>query len=136
MISLTEDMMIGIALIDKQHKELIDRINTLTSMGVRSASKEETQKTVDFLEEYVIKHFGDEETLQKRYNYPKFESHKALHQEFINTFAKVKEEFAENGASLKFTLELNQRIISWIVKHVKNADMEFGKFYASLTNKK
>jgi len=33
MISLTKDMEIGVSKIDEQHKELIDRINTIISNG-------------------------------------------------------------------------------------------------------
>ena len=131
MINITKDMEVGIEKIDGQHKELIERINTIVSMGSRSFSKEETQKTLDLLGKYVVQHIGDEEALQKQCNYPKYEWHKGLHQRFIDDFVKVKEEFAKNGASLQFTIDLNKRIISWIVRHIKSVDVEFGKFYNS-----
>jgi len=131
MITLTKDMEIGVAKIDEQHKELIDRINSITSMGSKCLSKEETQKTLDLLGKYVVQHFGDEEALQKECNYPKYEWHKAKHQEFIGDFIKLKEEFENKGASFNFVIELNNRIVSWIVKHIKNVDAEFGKFYVS-----
>ena len=124
-------MEVGIAKIDEQHKELIDRINTIALMGSQSYSKEETQKTLDLLGNYVVQHFGDEEALQKQCNYPKYELHREMHNAFIDDFIKIKEEFAKYGASLHFTLELNNRIISWIVRHIKNVDVEFGKFYVS-----
>ena len=131
MITLTKDMEIGVAKIDEQHKELIDRINTIISMGLKSVSKEETQKTLDLLGRYVVQHFSDEEALQRKCNYPKYEWHRELHHKFIGDFMKIKEVFAENGPSVKFTVELNNRLIHWIVKHIKNVDAEFGKFYTS-----
>ena len=131
MITITKDMEVGVAKIDEQHKELIDRINTVVLLGSKSHSKEETQKTLDLLGKYVVQHFGDEEALQRECNYPKYEWHKAVHQDFIDDFLKFKEKFAKYGASLQFTIDLNNRIISWIVRHIKNVDVEFGKFYAS-----
>ena len=128
MITFTKNMEIGVAKIDEQHKELIDRINTITTMGIMSVSKEETQKTLDLLGKYVVQHFGDEEELQRNSNYPKYEWHRELHQNFIEEFLKIKEEFSKNGASVKFTVELNNHIIGWIVMHIKNVDAEFGRF--------
>jgi hemerythrin-like metal-binding protein len=131
MITLSKDMETGITKVDEQHKELINRINTVTSMGRESTSTEETQKTLDLLTEYVFKHFGDEEIIQRQYNYPKHNWHKEQHQIFINSLRGIEKEFAANGASPKFTLDLSKHIIKWIVVHIKNADVEFGKYYKS-----
>jgi hemerythrin len=129
MIVLTKDMVVGVAKIDSQHKELIDRLNAVISMGTKSVSKEETQKTLDFLGYYIVKHFGDEEILQQQSGYPKYEWHKGLHKFYIDEFQKLKKEFAANGVSAKFTLDLSNSIVNWIVKHIKSVDVEFGKHY-------
>jgi hemerythrin len=129
MITLSKDMETGVAKIDAQHKELVDRINAVTAMGAKSATKEETQKTLDLLGEYIVKHFNDEEALQQQSGYPKYEAHKGQHQQYVAEFQKLKKEFMTNGQSPKFTLDLSNSIISWIVKHIKSVDVEFGKFY-------
>ena len=128
MVTLSKDMEVGVLEIDSQHMELVNRLNALMSMGHDAASKEETQKTMDLLEEYIIKHFADEEELQKKNKYPEYESHKKLHELYISEFQKLKKEFADNGHSLKFTMDLNNSLINWIVKHIKSADVELGKF--------
>ena len=128
MIQLSKDMEVGVVEIDAQHMELVNRLNALVSMGHDAASKEESQKTLNMLEEYIIKHFSDEEELQKKNKYPEYESHKKLHQLFIDEFEKLKKEFEINGHSLKFTMDLNNSLINWIVKHIKSADVELGKF--------
>jgi hemerythrin len=128
MIQLSKDMEVGVVEIDDQHKELVDRLNALLSMGHDVDSKEESQKTLNMLEEYIIKHFSDEEELQRKNKYPEYESHKKLHQSFIDEFEKLKKEFEVNGHSLKFTMDLNNSLINWIVKHIKSADVELGKF--------
>ena len=129
MIELTKDMEVGVAKIDEQHKELVSRLNAVTSMGASSVSKDETQKTINLLGEYVVKHFSDEEALHKQSGYPKSEWHREQHMIFYSEFEKLKNEFTANGPSVKFTLDLNKSIVNWIVRHIKSADVEFGKYY-------
>jgi len=131
MITISKDMEVGVVKIDEQHKDLVDRLNSVTAMGTKSFSKEETQKTLDLLGEYVVKHFNDEEVLMKQSSYPKLEQHKEQHKLFIAEFQKLKNEFTTNGYSPRFTLDLSNSIIHWIVRHIKSVDVEFGKYYNS-----
>jgi hemerythrin len=98
-------------------------------MGAKAVASDETKKVIDFLGEYIIKHFGDEEAMQRQVKYPKYEGHKQLHQTYIAEFKKIREEFSKNGASPKFTVGLNTSIVNWIISHIKVHDVEFGKFY-------
>ena len=128
MIDFTPDLLTNVTAIDDQHKELFNRINAVVSMGHKSISKEETDKTLDMLGNYIVKHFGDEEALQRKYSYPKYEWHHEQHQTYIAEFQKLKAEYDKNGPSVQFTLQLNKSIIGWIVKHIKNVDVELGRF--------
>jgi hemerythrin len=122
-ITFTKDLEIGIAMIDEQHKELINRINNVSS------TPNETQKTIDLLSEYVVKHFTDEQELHIKYNYPKAAEHKVLHQNFINEFDKIKKKFSGSEDAFKISLELIQFVVTWIIKHIKGVDIEFGRYY-------
>ena len=129
MLSLTKDMETGVEKIDTQHRELISRINGVLAAGEKSASKEETKKTVDYLGEYIVKHFSDEQEIHRKSKYPKAEEHKGKHNLFINDFTKLENEFVANGNSMEFTMKLNSSLITWIVKHIKGDDVEFGRYY-------
>ena len=131
MISLTKDMEVGIFKIDSQHRELIERLNAVTAMGAKSVSKEETDKTFSLLSQYVAKHFGDEENIMKQYGFPKIDWHKQQHKLYVQNIYNLKMEFDRNGPSAKFTLDLNNSIVSWIVRHIKSADVELGKYLKS-----
>jgi len=128
MLAFTKDLETGVERIDIQHKELIDRINKLIATGEKPTSKDELKKTIDYLGEYVVKHFGDEERLQAQYKYPKYEEHKEKHKKFVEEYLNLKKEFETNGDSVDFILKLNNSIIVWIVKHIKGDDVELGKF--------
>ena len=136
MITLTKDMETGVAKIDEQHKELVKRLNAAISMGTKSVSKEETEKTLNFLGDYIVKHFSDEEALQRQCNYPKYDWHKEQHRIYVDDFKKLKEEFAANGPSAKFTVSLNTSLMNWIVKHIKTVDVELGKYYREHSSQK
>ncbi len=131
MLELTKDMIVGIPKVDEQHRELVKMLNAAQVMGMKAFSAEETKKTLDFLGNYVVKHFSDEEILQRQSGYPKCDWHKEQHKAFIGEFGKLKQEFIANGASSKFTLQLNKAIIDWVIRHIKTADTEFGKYYQS-----
>jgi hemerythrin len=129
-LKLTSDMLTYVPAIDEQHQELINRINSLLSLGLK-AGNEETEKTLDFLGSYVIKHFGDEEVLHLQSGYPKRAEHHAFHQKFIDTFKKLRADYLQKGNSLQFTQQLDRSIINWIVQHIRGADVDFGKFVNS-----
>ncbi len=129
MLEITKDMIVGIPKVDEQHKELVKMLNTAQAMGIKAFSDAETKKTLDFLGDYVVKHFADEEALQRQSNYPKYEWHKGQHKSFIEEFGRLKQEFHKNGASAKFTLNLNKSVIDWVIRHIKSADTEFGRHY-------
>ena len=129
-LTLTKEMEVGVKKIDDQHRELIERINAVTHMGVKAASKEETQKTIDLLNDYVIKHFKDEEALQAQTPaYPKMAQHKEQHRLYLQELQKLKAEFLKNGPSAAFSISLNNSVINWIVRHIKTVDVEFGRYY-------
>lgn len=52
---------VGVELIDRQHRELIDRINKLLAAIREGRGREETFKVMRFLQEYVVEHFSAEE---------------------------------------------------------------------------
>ncbi|MCL2845592.1 MAG: bacteriohemerythrin [Chitinivibrionia bacterium] len=129
MIVLSKDMEVGVKKIDDQHRELIDRINAVTSMGVKSVSTEETLKTINLLGDYIVKHFNDEENLQIQSGYPDYAVHKKQHELLIAEYKKIKNAFEAEGPSIKFTLDLNKSLVEWIVRHIKSVDIKFGKYY-------
>jgi hemerythrin len=129
MLNLSKDMETGVEKIDTQHRELINRINSLLVVEEGAVSEEKTQKTIDYLGEYVMKHFSDEEELQVKSKYPKYAEHKKKHALFIDEFSQLKNEFAGKSHSMEFTMKLNSSLITWIVKHIKGDDVEFGRYY-------
>lgn len=132
MMKFTDDMKIGVPYIDSQHKSLIDFANKAASLCVANPSKEEMKECLDFLGEYVVKHFNDEEKLQIESKYPRYKQHKEIHQEFVDTFKSLYAEFEKNGPSDELTYALTNRVSNWILTHIKREDVVFGKHYTKV----
>lgn len=128
MINFTPDLETKVPKIDRQHKELFKRINEVISLGANSFSKDETDKTLRMLGDYIIEHFSDEEKIQLESKYPKYNEHKAQHTQYIASFNELKQEYSRNGPSAAFTLQLNKSVIDWIVKHIRSSDKELGRY--------
>ena len=63
-INFTSDLETGVSKIDDQHRELIGRINDVVTIGGASTEKAKTDKILQFLGDYIIEHFADEEALE------------------------------------------------------------------------
>src|SRR3972149_3293503 len=103
----TQNLSIGVAEIDNQHKELFKRINNLLDACTQGKGKDEVLNTLRFLDDYVTVHFTEEERLQQKYNYPYYTSHKALHAEFIKNISDIKKAVEEEGAGLHLVVRTN-----------------------------
>jgi hemerythrin len=126
----TKEMETGVSKIDGQHGELIEKINHLLSLcREQSFSKKEIEDTITFLSDYVVKHFSEEEELQKECDYPKHEEHKTMHQDFVKEFTSMKIMYLNEQDTVQFPLDLTKFIKNWLLKHIKEVDVEFGKFY-------
>jgi len=118
----------GIKSIDNQHKELFDRINLLVSAMKSGKGKDEVLKTLNFLEEYVIKHFSEEEEIQKKNNYPKYNDQHKQHEEFKNELKELRKVFQATGVSALFVINVQQKMSNWWRQHIINLDKELGEF--------
>ena len=76
---------LGVPLIDTQHKELFQRVDTFLQTLRESSSWEEkvqrVNETLEFMNGYVVEHFRDEEAYQKKIGYPDYEAHRKIHEE-------------------------------------------------------
>lgn len=127
-ITWKEDLRIGVEQIDNQHKELLGRIDNLFEACNKGKGKEEVIKVIDYLGEYVVTHFSDEEDLQKKYAYPEYNNHKAMHTQFIKDFEVLKGSLNKDGVSPGLVIRMNKLLIDWLLNHIKKTDKELGAF--------
>lgn len=114
----SKEFEVGVELIDRQHRELIDRINRLLA-GIREGrGREETFTLMRFLQEYVVEHFRAEEGFMLRNHYPEYEAHKEIHDAFIADLQVVAAALASSGIDSELVVNVNQKVMNWMVAHI------------------
>lgn len=120
----------GIDWQDEQHKELLNHVNTFLLASNTETAYDELREVIQFLSSYVIKHFGEEEMAMIKHSYPKYEEHKALHNDFITNIQHLGEILEEEQASK--TISSTKTILkNWIFDHICKVDKELADFLAS-----
>ena len=118
----------GILKIDQQHKELFRQADILTD----TAQKDRIPSTLEFLGKYVFKHFSDEQIMHASSKYPKAETHKEMHRQFITTFKNLKKEYEQSGHNLAVVMKINKMVVDWLKEHIMIQDKDFARYYQSL----
>lgn len=132
-IEWTNEYSVGVKEIDGQHKELFNKANSLFEAMGKGKGKEEVGKIIQFLEDYTVKHFKDEEELMKKHNYPGYFSQKKEHDSFMQEFSKIKKQYTSDGANLNIVVTVERQIVDWLTKHIKKSDKQIGDFIKTRT---
>ncbi|MBI2264078.1 MAG: hemerythrin family protein [Armatimonadetes bacterium] len=124
----TEDLAVGVAEIDNQHKELFQRINNLLEATSQRRGKEELDGVLKFLEDYVVVHFGTEEKFMTLHGYPEYHPHREQHGNFIMDLRNLKKQYATEGATSYLVIQVQSRVCDWLRNHIAKIDKALGSF--------
>lgn len=127
LMNWTEEYSVGVDKIDNQHKELFDRINMLLIAMKEGKGKVEVMAALKFLEDYVVKHFTEEEEIQQKSNYPKYTIQHEQHEEFKKELNQMKEKFLKEGSSSSLVIQVQQKMTTWWKNHILELDQDLGK---------
>ena len=135
MVTWDEKYATGIHLIDSQHKELFSLTNELfhACMGDNEALKSVFKETMERMVEYVRFHFGAEQEMLQRINYPGYQDHKKMHDSLIKD---ILESVNEYNYGKKFVPNQFVRILrDWILSHIALTDKLYVAFIADQKKK-
>ena len=103
MLNWNENFATGHALIDTQHRMLIAYVNRLEGLAENTRpSPEEVVlflRFIEFLEDYLVTHFREEEQCMYRFRCPAHYDNKRAHSEFLDFFQGFKLRFWPRGLS-------------------------------------
>jgi hemerythrin len=114
--------------IDTQHRRLFELLSELVGSSMDGSNVQNLQETLEFLVDYTIRHFEDEEDLQTKYDYPDYRRHKQLHEDFKVTVGSLVHRFKESGSSSELCDNINKIVVKWLVSHIMQEDMKIGKY--------
>lgn len=117
--------------IDREHKELLDHINSFMDACRVGTASSEILNMLRFLKTYTQKHFAHEEDIQVKNQYPYYKEHKKLHEDFIKAILAIEEKVLQGGSSIELVVEVNQKVGFWLIEHIKVEDIKLGKYLAS-----
>jgi len=132
----------GNELVDNDHKEIFSLVETVLASSLKSR-KEKVQASIEFLANYVVRHFGNEERLMDESGYPRSAIHKKEHSDFLVVATQLQEKFKNDGYSLgeitdetadaskalHLSLEINKTVMGWLSKHVMGSDRDLANHY-------
>ena len=127
-IQWTDDLSVGIDLIDTQHQALIDRLNDVSAAAETGQGEMEIVRTLGFLSDYATFHFSAEEKHMAETDYPGLAQQKGSHQEFMATLRNLEEDFEEEGATRPLANAVNNFLANWLTSHIRGVDSQFGRF--------
>ena len=120
----TDDMKIGDALIDTQHKELINMINELLVACYYGQPPSELHEMLIEIANDSVQHFADEEELMQTVGYPGYLEHKKIHDDFLAVVIEALEMVDTQGPSADLISEITTTVGNWVINHILRADVQ------------
>ena len=114
---------VKIAIVDSQHKVLVDLINELHRAMITRKGKESLGGVLASLIKYTKSHFAAEEGLLRANQYPDLVNHKAEHERFTQTIVEFQDRFQRNEVAM--TIDVMDFLKDWLVKHIMGVDKKY-----------
>jgi hemerythrin len=128
MLRWSEEFEIGHAVIDAQHKLLVNYINRLEGLSrVTNPNRQEVEfilKLVSFMETYIDEHFKLEEDCMESHRCPAHQENKEAHRKFMVFFQEFKKHFEAEGVRPAVLAGLHEACCTWIQRHILRIDMQ------------
>lgn len=77
----TDDLDLGIDIIDSQHRQIVTYINELNS-AIKNNRSEDIYTVIESVSDYTFNHFAFEEQLLERAGYVLLDAHQSVHRRF------------------------------------------------------
>ncbi len=116
----------GIAIIDDQHRSLVNHAREILNMLISGTDKLALDYMIDHLIAHVEEHFHDEEEELEYASYPYLAEHKLLHRSLIKEAEEFNAAYKKGTADVKELFHLVYDNI--IMEHMLSADRKFFPF--------
>lgn len=127
-----EKYKIGVPQIDTQHEELFARVTvfveTLRSDKEWAEKVSSVNDTLEFMKDYVVTHFRDEEAYQEEIGYPGLAEHKKTHSDMVAYVAAISEQYEKEGYKEITMQQFAGKLVTWLVNHVVADDQKIADY--------
>ncbi len=122
---------VGIDVIDGQHKRIVDYINELHDAN-GTKDRQRVSDVIQGLMDYTVTHFTFEEQLMEKACYPISDSHKMVHQSFVE---RINDYSRQHDEGVDVARKLISELRIWLTNHIKNDDMDYAPYVRKSLNK-
>lgn len=122
-----ESLAIGVEQIDGQHRELFSRFEKLLDACKEGRGRDELNRILEFLNDYVHEHFAAEEEFMASSGYAELPEHQGEHEVFRGKLDDLRQIYADNGAGMDLLITTNATVLDWIIQHVRKTDKRMGQ---------
>ncbi len=114
----------GVKSLDVQHKQLIHTLNMLVDKLRAGNEDEAVAPLLGSLEKYTADHFAHEEKCMEAYGCAAAARNKKEHAKFLSLLESLKQQYQETGPSRVLALEIEAKLLAWLVFHIKGTDRQ------------
>jgi len=125
-IEWSEELGVGDALIDEEHKGLLKVYNKLVDILEKKESDRQVVEVLSELTNYSLLHFKDEEEWMRKIDYPDFEEHQREHKDFIYQIALFNLSFSSEDKDIVEHVSFFLR--EWIINHLVITDRKIAEY--------
>ena len=116
----------NIAIIDQQHRLLVDLINELHQAFESGKDRQVLLKLIDKIGMFAASHFAREEHFFEIHGYPHMEEHLQEHDYFEDMLFQFEDEFKAGKQNL--SLNVLTFLSDWLVSHINGSDKQYVPF--------
>jgi diguanylate cyclase (GGDEF)-like protein/hemerythrin-like metal-binding protein len=113
----SEDRDLGDALIDRQHRELVERLNGLCRIAKSDSGPDVLRAALDEVVRFLMVHFETEERLMDRHPGPDATAHREEHRRLIADLACLITRVDRPGLAIAV-----RYVYDWLYRHIDNFD--------------
>ncbi len=121
----------GIAIVDEQHRKLVDLLNTLAAHIANQSDEIELDDVFHELTAYADFHFRTEEEIWKSHlnSDPRFTAHLKVHESFVTKISLMKDSLNPSEGALE---EIVKFLTHWLAYHILDDDKRMAKTVQAL----
>jgi len=123
-ISWSDDLSVGVHVIDADHKFLIDLIKQVNQEVAAPGSAKRIGGLLNALYEYTDFHFIREEALMKACAYPGLADHRKVHEKLCARMEEIRDQHA-SAPSEAMSGEIQTFLNEWLTKHIMGHDKNY-----------
>ncbi len=127
-IQWSEQYLLGIDAVDKQHMGIFEIVHRFYEECLTSEGEKTVADTLAFLKTYTEDHFRAEEALMEEHKYPRLEEHKGLHAAFLDRFGELVHELNSVGPSQELADDTADMVQNWLVDHITQQDRQYAPY--------